>query len=120
MSTTSSNNLLSLIGRDLLKAVDAIDPVRCQELLEAAHGQTMTIALLTTSNIGVALGKAVKGFKRHQRTEGDETACWKPLVERGTQLIQKWKAEAAMEEKSTTKQAPTKSNHRIGLPTTVS
>jgi hypothetical protein len=120
MSTTASNNLLSIVGQDLLKAVEATDHVRCQELLEAASGQTMTIALLKESNIGVTLGKAVKGFKRHQRTERDETACWKQLVERGTQLIQTWKAAAAMEEKSTAKQEPMKSNHRVGLPSTVS
>ena len=121
---SSKSLILSRIGQDLIKAVDAGDPDvdRCRELLDAAdkEGRIMTVALLKSSDIGITLGKAVKGFQRHKRTEG---ALWEPLVERGKALVQRWKSSVAAEEKTLIKPSDLSTSSQttvvVGLPRTV-
>jgi len=116
---SQKSDTLSQIGKDLLKAVDLADQTLCEELVDAIEkeGSNMTIALLKSSNIGTLLGKALKGFRRHKRTDG---TAWESLVESGTRLVHQWKSAVATEEKEKNKEARDIVNHLVGLPKSVS
>lgn len=125
----SSAQVFADVGKCLQKeVVDASDPSleRCQELVaaleEESEKNTMSVAILQRSQIGVSLGKTIKAIRRHKRDsqQGDE---WTTVMESCQRLVSTWK-EAAKDE-STGKKASDEEEEEEDaggntLPTTVS
>ena len=117
-------NDLILLGEQLTKeAIDSPTPCveTCQDLVKALTKEQMTISLLQTTRIGLTVGKAVKAFKRHKRTDGE---AWSSVLESSETLVKSWKAVAATaaddDKKSNKKAAATTLNNTAtGPPTTV-
>lgn len=119
----SSVDVINKLGKELQKEVidsDSTPPVeRCQELIEALGEECkmMTVSILQATRIGNTVGKAVKCFKRHKRTESDKG--WDDVLETSQGLVKAWKAAAAAEEKSAKKKVVTTATTGVGPPKTV-
>ena len=120
VDTKAAVDVLQKIGSDLRKvAVDSSSPSVeiCEDLisvLEKREG-TMTIALLEKSRVGNNLGKALKAFKRHKRTDGPQ---WSQLIGRSERILSTWKSMVAEEGKKGRSKASADVN-AVGLPKTV-
>ncbi len=81
--------------------------------LQTINGNHVNLSILENTKIGKLLTKAIRSFKRHQRTASEETRKeWSAVIQDASQLIDQWKATAEEEAKENAKKtsAPTYSN----------
>ena len=71
-------------------------------------GSMSMIALLEQSGIGKTLGKAIKAFKRHKRTEQSSSSSWNSLLDQSQLIVKRWKQTAETEAQTRTKAAKQK------------
>lgn len=134
-TTTAANKasigVLTKLGEELHKeAIDKTDSTpsieRCEELIDAIaeeankkQAKSMIVTILQTTRIGNTVGKAIKCFKRHKRTEGE---AWDKVLETSQGLVKTWKEAAKADEESSKKKkkaAVASSSNSAGPPKTV-
>ena len=107
MTTAAVEQRIQKLGERLSKEAleNPIPQVEnCRDLLQELTketGQNMSLAVLETTKIGKLLTKAIRSFKRHQRTSQEEAAKdWSEMVDVATKLLEQWKARAEKEAKA--------------------